>query len=265
LWSYFLAGGRPDRDFWLGFLAFHIFLYGGITAFNSYYDRDEGPVGGLAKPPPVTQALLPFSLMVQTGGAILAAFVNISFLVIYLIIFVMGIAYSLPQVRLKRRPLGGLVTVGVGQGILASLGGWVCADPHLADIDPLSWIGIVAVTLITVGFYPLTQIYQIEEDLARGDQTFAAWAGPRGTFIFAVIVQGIAAILLVGVVGWVLGLFDAVVVAVFYGVLLMAIIHWSRTFDSSRVLKNYRRVMGINTLTSLGFMGFIGLHLFGLL
>ena len=103
LWGYFLAGGRPEGEFWLAFLAFHVFLYGGTTAFNSYYDRDEGPVGGLEKPPPVMHALLPFSLIAQGIGAGLAALVNPLFLSIYLIIFAMGFVYSHPRTRWKGR------------------------------------------------------------------------------------------------------------------------------------------------------------------
>lgn len=262
IWGYFLAGGRPDRDFWLAFLTFHIFLYGGITAFNSYYDRDKGPVGGLAKPPPVTQALLPFSLVVQGLGIVLAAWVNSSFLAIYLMIFGLGLAYSHPRTRLKGRPLAGLFTVGLGQGVLASLGGWVVARPELGQLDGLSWIGILAITLTTVGFYPLTQIYQIEEDLDRGDLTFAAWSGPKGTFRFAISVQAAAALMLVGVVGQLLGWANALVVAVVYGILAVATIRWSRTFDGGRILENYRRIMAINMVSSLGFMSFIALHLF---
>jgi 1,4-dihydroxy-2-naphthoate octaprenyltransferase len=264
LWGYFLANGKLDADFWLGFLAFHIFLYGGITAFNSYYDRDEGPVGGLVKPPPVTPALLPFSLVTQALGFILAAFVNLPFLIIYLLILLMGLAYSHPRWRWKGRPLAGLATVAVGQGVLASLGGWVCANPSLAAVDGMSGLGILAVTLVTTGFYPLTQIYQIEEDRARGDWTFAVWVGPSGVFIFAIITQGLAAVLLAGVIGWLLGLFEAVVVAGFYGALLIGTIRWAYKFDSTKVLSNYRRIMRINTLTSFGFMGFIILHMAGI-
>ena len=264
LWGYFLAGQRPNRDFWLAFLAFHVFLYGGITAFNSYYDRDEGPVGGLANPPPVTKALLPFSLVILGLGVLLAVLVNLSFLTIYLLISGMGLAYSYPGIRLKSRPLGGLVTVGLGQGILAGLGGWVAAAP-LTLLDSLSWLGILAMTFITVGFYPLTQIYQIEEDLARGDLTFAAWVGPKGVFRFAISLQGLAALLLVGVVAQLLGWINALVVAIVYGILATATIYWARTFDETRILENYRRIMLINTVSSLGFMGFVGLHLFNVL
>jgi len=262
VWGYFLSGRYPDAGFWLAFVAFHCFLYGGITAFNSYYDRDQGPVGGLIQPPPVSRALLPFSLAVQGVGLILAALVNVTFLAIYLVIFGLGLAYSHPRLRLKSRPLAGLAVVGLGQGVLASLGGWVAAQPLPAGLDLLSWAGILAISLMTVGFYPLTQLYQIEEDLARGDLTFAAWTGPRGTFLFAGSVQALAAILLVLVVWQVLGPLNALIVTAVYGMLLLTTLHWARTFNSAHILDNYRRLMGINAVSSLGFLGFVGLHLF---
>lgn len=261
LWGYFLAGGDLDGRFWLAFFAFHLFLYGGTTAFNSYYDRDEGPVGGLVNPPPVIQALLPFSLVVQLIGALLAFWVNLTFALLYLSIFAMGFAYSHPATRWKARPIGGLLTVGIGQGILAGLGGWAAANANLAELTPLAWLGILAAALVTVGFYPLTQIYQIEEDLQRGDLTFAAWVGPRGAFGFALIVLVGAALLLALVIARLLGGWNALVVAFFYGVLLVVIGQWAATFDGERVLANYRRVMRIYMLTSLGFIGFILFHL----
>ncbi|MEZ4617617.1 MAG: hypothetical protein R2867_19180 [Caldilineaceae bacterium] len=76
------------------------------------------------------------------------------------------------------------------------MGGWVVAQPNLAALDMGAWLGITAVTLVTIGFYPITQIYQIDEDLARGDCTFAAWIGPSWTFRFAIVVQALAALLL---------------------------------------------------------------------
>jgi 1,4-dihydroxy-2-naphthoate octaprenyltransferase len=266
LWGYFLAvmagSQRLDVKFWLAFLAFHLFLYGGTTAFNSYYDRDEGPVGGLAKPPPVAPALLPFSLIVQGIGAILAFAVNLPFAIVYLIIFGMGFAYSHPKTRWKGRPIGGLLTVAIGQGVLAALGGWAAANPNLAAITPFEWLGLLAAALVTVGFYPLTQIYQIDEDLGRGDLTFAAWVGPRGAFAFAIVVQGIAAVMLLVFIALRLGWWNALVVGAFYGGLLAAIVRWAYTFDKIEILANFRRVMRINMLTSLGFIGYIAWHLF---
>jgi 4-hydroxybenzoate polyprenyltransferase len=261
LWGYFLAGGALTGKFWLAFVAFHIFLYGGTTAFNSYYDRDEGPVGGLVKPPPVVQALLPFSLIVQAIGAALALAVNLPFALIYLTIFVMGFAYSHPRTRWKGRPVGGLLIVAIGQGLLAGLGGWAVANPDLTALGRLDWLGISAAALVTVGFYPLTQIYQIEEDLARGDLTYAAWVGPQGAFRFALIVLGGAAILLVAVIARRLSGWDALIVSVCYGALLFAIAQWATTFDPAQVIANFRRLMRMYQFTALGFIGWIGLHL----
>ncbi|HEY5571433.1 MAG TPA: UbiA family prenyltransferase [Anaerolineales bacterium] len=265
LWGYFLTGATPQGDFWIGFIAFHIFLYSGMTAFNSYYDRDRGPVGGLSKPPPVTRALLPFSIVIQILGAILAAQVNLFFFVIYAIIFLLGVAYSHPKIRLKKRPIVGLVTVGVGQGVLASLGGWVCGQPDLAGFEFLDWMGILAVTLVTVGFYPITQIYQIEEDGSRGDLTFAAWAGPGKTFIFGITVQFLAAFLLIYLILQLMGVVETILVAIFYSGLLVYTAYWGKNYRRADVLNNFRRVMMINSATSFGFSVIITAYLFNLL
>src|SRR4051812_40810448 len=83
LWGYLLAGGGWGMALAVSFVAFHVFNYGGGTAFNSYYDRDEGRVGGLEPPPPVQQALLPFALAMQVAGWLLAAKVNAAVGVVY--------------------------------------------------------------------------------------------------------------------------------------------------------------------------------------
>ena len=47
---------RPDRirtELLIGFLSVHILLFGGVTVYNSYWDKDTGPIGGLRAPPPL--------------------------------------------------------------------------------------------------------------------------------------------------------------------------------------------------------------------
>ena len=261
LWGYFLSGVRAPADFWLAFVAFHIFLYGGITAFNSYYDRDRGPVGGMRVPPPVTEPLLPFSLVVLITGALLAAAVNATFLAIYLAIMALGLAYSHPAIRLKARPLIGLATVGVGQGMLASLGGWASADPDLRTVDPVGWLGILGATLVTVGFYPITQSYQVEEDLARGDLTFAAWAGPSRALAFSIGVQALGAGLLAVTIAQRLDPILAALVVGFYAVLLIVTAAQANEFQQLNVMRQQRRVMVLNTIMSGGFTLFIAANL----
>lgn len=266
LWAYMLAGGKLNSEFVLGFVAFHVFGYAGGTAFNSYYDRDSGPIGGLAHPPPVSPSLLPFSLGWQMIGLGLAFAVNLPFALLYLIMFWMSVAYSHPRTRFKGRPLAAVVTVAIGQGFLAYLGGWTCARGEFVSALSLEGVlGVIASVAITTGFYPLTEVYQIDEDLRRGDLTFAAWLGPQRAFQLALAclsIGGLAAIALAVMrFGW--------IEASLLGVLLVAVavplVRWGRGFQAKQVYLNYRILMRLYATASLGFATWIGLHLFGVL
>ena len=119
-----LAGGRVAGRTLLAFLLLHVLLYGGANAFNTYYDRDTGPIGGLERPPPVRRELLPWSLGLQATGFPLALLVSLRFAAIYLTLFLLFTAYSHPAVRIKRRPWWSLAAIGLGQGGLGFLAGW---------------------------------------------------------------------------------------------------------------------------------------------
>lgn len=261
LWGFVLAGGQVDRRFWVAFAALHIFLYGGTTAYNSYYDRDEGPVGGLKQPPPVTPELLPFSLVFQTVGALLALAVSPIFFTLYLFIFALFTAYSHPGIRLKKRPVVGLLTVALGQGVLAGLSGAAAANASPVALSPLAWLGIVAASALTTGFYPITQVYQIDEDLARGDVTFAAWVGPARAFRFALVVMAAGSAALVPVFYGVYGVLITVGLIIFCAGLLVALSRWARRYDPADVLTNYGRVTLLHRLMSGGFLALLVLKL----
>jgi 1,4-dihydroxy-2-naphthoate octaprenyltransferase len=265
LWGFLLAGGQVDGRFWLAFVAMHLFLYGGTTAYNSYYDRDEGPVGGLSAPPPVLPELLPFSLVSQAIGAGLALLVNPAFLILYLLIFALFTAYSYPGIRLKKRPIFGLLTVALGQGILAGLSGAAAAAVSPFALPGLAWLGIVALTAVTTGFYPITQVYQIEEDVKRGDITFAAWGGPGRTFAFALLTMTLGVLALLLPFYNVFGPLLTAGFVIFCIGLLGALAHWSRHFDPADVQGNYRRVSRLHRLMSGGFLALLVLRLVGIL
>lgn len=263
LWGFLLAGGQTDGRFWLAFVAMHVCLYGGTTAYNSYYDRDEGPVGGLAAPPPVLPELLPFSLVLQGIGAGLALLVNPAFFILYLLIFALFTAYSYPGIRLKKMPVFGLLTVALGQGILAGLSGAAAAGVSPLALPGLAGLGIAALTAVTTGFYPITQVYQIEEDVKRGDITFAAWVGPGRTFAFALATMTLGVLALLLPFYGVFGLLLTVLFVLFCAGLLGALARWSRRYDAADVLGNYRRVARLHRLMSGGFLALLVLKLVG--
>jgi 1,4-dihydroxy-2-naphthoate octaprenyltransferase len=266
LWGYVVAGGHLGEQLLLGYIAFHLFGYAGGTAFNSYYDRDAGPIGGLAIPPPIPRGLLPFSLVWQLIGLVIASTVSLTFAAIYIVMFWLSVAYSHPLTRFKGKPLPALATVTIGQGVLGYLGGWVCAgQPIVSVLTVPGLLGAAAATLITVGFYPLTGIYQIEQDALRGDRTLAVWLGPARSFDFALACLALGGLAAIGLIVVRYQILEAVVLALFLAGMLIAIWRWSRSFDNAAIMRNFHTCMQLYAGTSLGFLAWIGLHLLGLL
>jgi 1,4-dihydroxy-2-naphthoate octaprenyltransferase len=266
LWGFLVSSSEINKKFFIGFIAFHIFLYGGTNSFNSYYDKDEGPIGGLKNPPPVTKELLYFSLFMKILGIFLALFVNWLFVGIYLIAFLLSIAYSHPVIRWKSKPVMSAIVVALGQGGLGFLGGFVCGDLESETIFQVKTIiGAISASLITVGIYPLTQVYQMEEDSKRKDKTFAIALNVRGSFIFSLFSLGIAGIILISFVKIYFNTVEAFLL-IFYFIFIMSLIYkWYSSFYNFKIMENYSRVMKINYINSTGFAIYIFLHIFKIL
>ncbi len=97
----YLLGGVwvSDLDltnFWLQFLNVHILLYGGATVFNSWWDKDEGPIGGLKNPPEMESWMREISLLIQFIGLIWAFSAGRAFTVVYAVSLVFFWLYSTP-------------------------------------------------------------------------------------------------------------------------------------------------------------------------
>ncbi len=262
LWGYLLADGRWSWTLAVSFGAFHVCNYGGGTAFNSYYDRDEGPIGGLEHPPPVVGALLPFSLGMQLLGWALTLVINVPVALVYGLMFGLFVAYSHPAIRLKKGPVRALVTVAVGQGMFGFSAGWLTAQPHWTSlVSSVAITGGVAATLLTTGLYPLTGLYQVEEDRARGDRTAAVAWGMQRCFGLATVLLGAAGCVLLVVVTRRYGSGQLALLLPFYALLLALLVSWWRRYGSLGVLGNYRRVMRLNTVAATGFAAYILYHL----
>lgn len=260
LWGWLLAGGGLSAPIVLAFIALHVFLYAGATAFNSYYDRDEGPVGGLERPPPVSAALLPVALGMKLVGAVLAALVNPTFLVVYLAFAALSLAYSHPRVRLKAHTWGSVLTVGFGQGVLAFLGAWAAVRGGIGSAFGLDGVlGAAAATLLILASYPLTQLYQVDEDHARGDRTMAVAWGARRSFVFAEVCVVLGGVLMLAALGRQFGVLDVLLVGFGLALELAAIVRFARQYDARLTLVNYRRVMRLNALSAGG----LSLYLLG--
>jgi len=262
IWGFLLGGKVPSVRAGLGFFAFHVFLYGGLTAYNSYYDRDEGPVGGLRAPPPVSEALLGFSLAVQAVGLVLAWFVGGGFPILYLIVMVLSVAYSHPRWRWKARPILSLLVVAFGQGAIGFVGGWLCGSSPSMPYwgSPVAMLGTAVATLITVGFFPLTQIYQTAEDRARGDRTFAVAFGAKASFQFAIVGLALAGACMVPLVYHLWGGWDALLIGGVFVIVQGILVLWQRRFKD-HVYVNFRILHRLQFGLSMGMLGYLGVRL----
>jgi 4-hydroxybenzoate polyprenyltransferase len=262
LWGWLVAGGGLRLSVLLGFVAFHAFLYSGATAFNSYYDRDVGPVGGLEHPPQVVPALLPFSLAVQAIGWLLAFFVNLPFWLAYGAFVALSFAYSHPRVRLKARTLGSLAVVGFGQGALAFLAAWAATRGEIGSAWSIDGaLGVTSSVLLILALYPLTQLYQIDEDATRGDRTVAVAWGPGRSFVLALACTLAGGVLMLALLARRFGAGDALLVGLGLAVQVATLAWWARRFDAREVVRNYRRVMRLNVLNAVALGGYLVVRL----
>ena len=163
----------------LQYFSVHVLLFGGVTAYNSYFDKDEGPIGGLKNPPKMSPWMLEGAWMLQFIGLLFAFYSGLYFVGLYLISAVLFWMYSSPHIRLKGKPILSLVGISISTALLACLLGYYANG---TTESPSLSVALAALgsSLLVVSLYPLSQAYQVDEDKKRGDATFSVKYGKKG-------------------------------------------------------------------------------------
>ena len=185
---------NPDSSkAWWVFFILHFLLFPASNAYNSYFDKDEGSIGLLETPPPVTKELFYVSWILDIIGLVLGyIFVN-QWFVVYLIIYgFISKAYSHPSVRLKKYPVISWIIVCLFQGALTYLAVYFSINQGLLPSSAV--IPSLICTSNLLAIYPITQVYQHEEDAKRGDLTMSRLLGIKGTFVNALFWLGVSSI-----------------------------------------------------------------------
>lgn len=155
-----------------------LFLNGGTLAINSVFDKDEGDIGYLNAPPPLPDHLLAFSLFLLSAGQLLAFALPPAFRIAYALCFILSILYSVPPFRFKAvAGVDWLINMW-GFGTLTPFAAWAATGRPL---DAGHALVLLAFCPLFAGLYPLTQLYQLEEDRRRGDRTLALLLGLRAS------------------------------------------------------------------------------------
>ena len=247
------------------FLILHVLVYPSSNGYNSYMDRDEGSIGGLEKPMEPTRQLFMVTLLMDAVAIIASLYVSTLFAACIIVYITFSRLYSYRGIRLKRFPLIGYLTVIVCQGSLTFFMVYHGSDENLSVHMPS--LGIIAAAFLIGGFYPITQVYQHQQDNNDGVTTISMKLGTKGTFVFCTIMYSFALFIL-----WTYysnhELYRSFIVLLIFFIPVIAYFgYWF-----SRVLKdesqaNFKHTMQMNWLasvcTSLAFITIIVINRFG--
>ena len=233
-------------------LAWAVLGNGGTLALNSVFDKDEGDIGYLDDPPPPPLHLLPFSLAFLLLGWPLAATLGWRFLAAYTICSTLSLLYSVPPLRVKARAGFDVLINSTGYGALTLYAGWAAMDRPL---EPPIVSVVAGFFFLFAGFYPLTQIYQMAEDLRRGDATLALLLKKQNALRFAIASIGIAFAFMLGEARrryWQPRATGILVALVLWGVVLLP---WYRRYDEVDMAyeqRGFYRALWVWAVTDLG-------------
>ena len=174
---------------WISFVILHLLVYPASNGYNSYFDKDENSIGGLKNPPKVSKELYSVSIAMDIVALIGAFAISLEFALMIFIYGAISKAYSHPSIRLKKYPVIGWLAAGIFQGYWTFILSYIAlTNTNLADV----WVSSVQIpgalsTFLLLGSYPMTQIYQHDEDTKRGDITISKKLGILGTFHFTAV------------------------------------------------------------------------------
>lgn len=236
-------------------LIVHLLLYPASNAYNSYFDKDEGPIGVLEVPPPVDKTLFYVAWGLDITALLLGMFVGLPFVVALFVYGLISKAYSYDGIRLKKYPIASWLIVSVFQGGFMYLATYQAINnlPLTGLITVHTLLAALLCTLNCMALYPITQVYQHQEDTRRGDLTMSLLLGIRGTFMCTLIVFAVS---LTGFYVYFDGKSPFYLLLVFILPAVIFFIGWYVRVHQDAQQANFRSAMLMTTLAGLGLNGF---------
>ncbi len=250
-------------DATLVFIILHLLVYPASNGYNSYMDQDTTPIGGLKNPLRPTRQLYLVTICMDCAAVVMAFFITWLFALGIFFYILASRAYSYRKIRLKKFPVAGYLTVIIFQGGVTFFLVYHGADSNHTTHVPV--IAVIASTLLIGGFYPLTQIYQHEADIADGVETISYKLGYTGTFVFAGIIY-VLAFCMLGLQFYAnLEWKRFIILQVFMLPVLVYFFIWFRGVFKNKKEANFTNTMRMNllasTCTNLGFITLLILHI----
>lgn len=253
---FLFALSQSDHINWVNtilvFLILHVLVFPSSNGYNSYQDRDEGSIGGLKYPPKVTSNLYYVTLFLDVAAILAGMFISVYFSMLVLWFIVMSRAYSYRQIRLKKYPVIGFLTVFVFQGAFVYLMS-LAAITSLNEAELFSANSVICMgisSLFIGSIYPLTQIYQHQADKNDGVISLSYKLGYTGTFVFSGVLFSVATVLLF----YYFSLKHQSVALIIFLLMMLPVIYrlsvWFAKVRKDTGNANFDNTMAMNMLTS---------------
>jgi predicted naringenin-chalcone synthase/1,4-dihydroxy-2-naphthoate octaprenyltransferase len=188
LFAYSQAETVVHHQALFSFLIIHLLVYPASNGYNSFIDKDEDSIGGLEKPPAPTIHLFYLTLFLDAAAIFLAVmFVNTLFAGCLVLYIAASRAYSSRQIRLKKYPVIGFLTVVIFQGAFTYYMSIAGISGNTLVLNRENIYVLLGCSFQIAGAYPLTQVYQHRQDLQDGIKTLSYQLGYVGTFLFTAL------------------------------------------------------------------------------
>ena len=212
-------------------------------------DRDTGSIGGIEKPPQPSRQLFLTTIVLDTAAILLCLLIGPLFAAVSMLYIGASKAYSYRGIRLKKYPVIGYLTVIIFQGALTF---WLVY--YGSNADPVLWVpwqGMVICALLIGGFYPLTQIYQHQQDLDDGVATISYKLGYIGTFVFCAIVYLFAWLFMAQFFIHKDQWNKLLLVGIFFVPIIVYFIRWFLLVQKNKENANFKNTMIMNWLAAI--------------
>lgn len=233
----------------LVFFILHVLVYPASNGYNSYMDRDTGSIGGVKNPMQPTRQLLYVTVALDIAAVIGGLAISYYFAIGLLAYILVSKAYSYRKIRLKKYPFLGYLTVIIFQGAVTF---WlVYHGCSVNDTIEVPLIPMIVASLLIGGFYPLTQIYQHNDDIRDGVTTISYKLGYRGTFLYCGAIYGVAFALLAYYFFYTLQQTSFYIFSIGMLPVLVYFFLWAKKVWHNNLNADYAHTMRMNTIASV--------------
>ncbi len=246
----------------IAFVALHVFIYPASNGYNSYMDNDTESIGGLEKPPLPTKNLFYISFLFDIIGLVLCSFISFGFAALIVLYILASRAYSFKGIRLKKYPFISWITVSFFQGSYLFVVLFFCLSNNLKMETFPGYIFLVP-SLLIGATYPLSQVYQHQQDKASGDITLSILLGYKGTFIFSAVLFIIATILFfIQTVIFTPNILHFYWFQAFLFPVVTYFLWWAFQVFKNNKQANFKNTMRMNILSSLMLTSYFAVEIF---